>query len=115
MARKDKAQSSKQQQAGSETKKATDLDTLRLKITEMVAGRALAITQAALDDAEEEVNIAAMKYLFELIGLYPPRMSEEQDQQKPDLVATLITKLGLPAEPMVGEESGNKDVKMVGG
>jgi len=114
MAKKGKLQPSKQR-AGSEPKRTTNLDTLRLKITEMVAGRALVITQAALDDAEEEVNVAAMKYLFELIGLYPARSSEERDQEKADLVAILARKLGLPAEPIVEEDTGSEDVRMVGG
>lgn len=62
------------------------------------------MVKAALEDAEKKVNIGAMKFLFEMIGLYPVRAGEERTCEKPDLVDMLLKKMGLPTEPLMNEE-----------
>ena len=64
----------------------------------------MAITKAATDDAEKKINVAAMKYLFELIGLYPVVVEEKKDNEQPDFSETLLRELGLPTEPILDEE-----------
>ena len=41
-----------------------------------------------------------MKYLFEMIGLYPAAVQEET-QGEDSLARTLLRRLGLPEEPML--------------
>ncbi len=44
-----------------------------------------------------------MKYLFEMIGLYPAAAQEER-QSEDSLARTLLRRLGLPEEPMLEAE-----------
>ena|SRR5690242_8351890 len=86
-------------------RKAADLEGLRQRLTGLVASKAVTIVGAALEDAEKKINVAAMKYLFEMIGLYPARAGEEKSAEKPDLVDTLLQNMGLPTEPRNAESS----------
>jgi hypothetical protein len=49
---------------------AADLAALRNKITELVAQNAVPMVQEAIDAVREEGQYQAIKYLFEMIGLY---------------------------------------------
>ena len=51
-----------------------------------------------------------MKYLFELIGLYPATTADESAVED-SLAATLLRRLGLPESPMQ-EQKVTKDVQM---
>ena len=44
-----------------------------------------------------------MKYLFEMIGLYPAA-TQEETQGEDSLARTLLRRLGLPEEPMLQAE-----------
>jgi len=106
---------SKRQKTGAE-KKSDDLEALRQRITRLVAAKAMSITRAAVDDAEKKINVAAMKYLFEMIGLYPSRTGEEPVNQKPEFVDTLLRKMGLPTGPRADEEAvSGEEVRMGSG
>ncbi len=48
-------------------------------------------------------HYAAMKYLFEMIGLYPAA-AQEETQGEDSLARTLLRRLGLPEEPMLEAE-----------
>jgi len=48
-------------------------------------------------------HYSAMKYLFEMIGLYPAA-SQEETQGEDSLARTLLRRLGLPQEPMLEAE-----------
>ena len=48
-------------------------------------------------------HYAAMKYLFEMIGLYPAATQEENEGED-SLARTLLRRLGLPEEPMLEAE-----------
>lgn len=71
-----------------------DLASLRGKITNLVAQNAIAMVQCAIDGVKEEGQYQAIKYLFEMVGLYPAVSSTDE---KPDdsLAALLLQRLGL--------------------
>jgi hypothetical protein len=49
----------------------SDLSALRRQITDQAAQNAVAMVQHAIDAVNEEGQYQAIKYLFEMVGLYP--------------------------------------------
>ena len=47
------------------------LDALRLKITNHVGGKSMEMVKTATEECVKVGNLSALKYLFEVIGLYP--------------------------------------------
>ena len=72
----------------------TDLSALRRRITELVARNAVAMVQQAIDAVKDEGQYQAIKYLFEMIGLYPAIADDESEAQN-SLAQTLLEQLGL--------------------
>ena len=75
----------------------TDLSALRRRITELVARNAVAMVQQAIDAVKEEGQYQAIKYLFEMIGLYPA-VAGDDDEAQSSLAQTLLDQLGLDAD-----------------
>ena len=73
-----------------------DLAELRRKITGLVAQNAVAMVQRAIDSVNEEGQYQAIKYLFEMIGLYPAVASENQEPED-GLAQILLRQLGAAA------------------
>src|SRR5258707_8335367 len=74
---------------------AVDLSVVRREITELVAKNAVGMVQQAIDAVKEEGQYQAIKYLFEMIGLYPATVQGESPVQE-SLAWTLLQQLGLP-------------------
>jgi hypothetical protein len=72
-----------------------ELTSLRRQITELVARNAVAMVQQAIDAVNEEGQYQAIKYLFEMVGLYPASAVEDSPIED-SLVKTLLHHLGLP-------------------
>lgn len=72
-----------------------ELADLRRKITELVAQNAVPMVQLAIDAVREEGQYQAMKYLFEMIGLYPAA-AESESGTEDSLAQILLAQLGLP-------------------
>jgi len=72
----------------------TDLSALRRRITELVARNAIAMVQQAIDAVKEEGQYQAIKYLFEMVGLYPAVVHDEGEAQS-SLAQTLLDQLGV--------------------
>ena len=81
-----------------------DIAGLRRQITDLVAQNAVAMVQHAIDAVNEEGQYQAIKYLFEMVGLYPAAGDDESPLED-SLVKTLMQQLGLPQEmaPEPGE------------
>lgn len=73
-----------------------ELAALRRKITELVAQNAVPMVQQAIDAVREDGQYQAMKFLFEMIGLYPASAEDENGGQD-SLAEILLAQLGLPA------------------
>lgn len=75
----------------------TDLAILRAKITDLVARNAMAMVHCAIDAVQEEGQYQAIKYLFEMVGIYPAAADSESNSDEP-LARTLLQRLGLETE-----------------
>ena len=85
------------------------LPALRKEITDLVARNAVAMVQCAIDGAMEEGQYQAIKYLFELVGIYPANASEA-DEPQDTLSKVLLRQLGVAIaegeEPADNSEEG---------
>ena len=71
----------------------------------MVAHQAGDMVKAAIEEAKKGQS-GALKYLFEMIGLYPATLEAEQTEKREmSLAEYLCRQLGLPMHP-VEEEAG---------
>jgi hypothetical protein len=77
-----------------------DLALLRQEILRRVADHALSMVQCAIDAVEQEGQYQAMKFLFEMVGLYPPEPGTQNDTQD-SLAEILLARLGM--EPRSGQ------------
>jgi hypothetical protein len=75
---------------------------LREQITNMVKDEAVAMVQTTIEEAGKG-HYAAMKYLFEMIGLYPAT-AQTETLGKDSLAKTLLRRMGLPEEPILENE-----------
>jgi hypothetical protein len=80
--------------------KQVDLEGLRRKIANLVGGKALLMVKTSTDEAVKVGDLSAMKYLFELIGLYPASAdstghTESDEGNGNDITAALLAELGI--------------------
>lgn len=94
--------------ARKKSRQATDLAAIRQQITDLVRNQAVPMVEITISEVDKG-HYAAMKYLFEMIGLYPAA-AEEETQEEDSLARTLLRRLGLPEEPML-EAEGAKDCR----
>ena len=73
---------------------AEELSELRRKISDLVARNAVPMVQQAIDAVRDEGQYQAIKYLFEMIGLYPA-IAEEDSESQDSLTQVLLEQLGL--------------------
>jgi hypothetical protein len=78
------------------TTSAAELSELRKKVTELVAQNALPMVQQAIDAVREGGQYQAIKFLFEMIGLYPATAADDSTVED-SLAQTLLDRLGLPS------------------
>src|SRR5205809_3838261 len=88
--------------AGRKSRQATDLAAIRQQITDLVRNQAVPMVEITISEVDKG-HYAAMKYLFEMIGLYPAA-AQEETQGEDSLARTLLRRLGLPEEPMLEAE-----------
>jgi hypothetical protein len=84
-----------------------DLAEIRRQITDLVGNGAVGMVEATMEEAGKG-HYLGMKYLFEMIGLYPATSTDDAPAQD-SLAATLLKRLGLPEastpEPGVTKDS----------
>jgi hypothetical protein len=87
-----------------------ELSELRRKIRELVAQNAVPMVQQAIDAVCEEGQYQAIKYLFEMVGLYPAVAQEESGSQE-SLAQVLLDQLGLASiQPGKHASRGRREV-----
>ena len=91
--------------AGKKPRKSKDVTELRRQIESLVTRKAVTMVETAIGEADKG-HFAAMKYLFEMIGLYPGP-SEAEPQGEDSLARTLLRRLGMPEEaPQASDMTG---------
>ena len=91
------------------SRKPADLAAIRQKITNLVAHKAYEMVKDTVEDIEKKGNLTAVKFLFEMIGLYPGLAGEEEPATGQDSLArALFEKLGLPEEAEGGADSSKQ-------
>ena len=81
-----------------------ELAALRREITELVAKNAVPMVQQAIDAVREDGQYQAIKYLFEMIGLYPA-VAEDESGAQDSLAQILLARLGLTEVAQPGDAS----------
>ena len=78
------------------SQKPVDLEAIRKEIASIVSGEAISMVETTMDEVGKG-HYAAMKFLFEMIGLYP--VSGPTEPAGADSLASqLFRRLGLPEE-----------------
>jgi len=73
---------------------AVDLPLLRREVAELIAKNAVPMVRQAIESVTEEGQYQAIKYLFEMIGLYPAA-AQDESLLRESLARTLLERLGL--------------------
>lgn len=87
--------------APSTSRKPVDMDIVRQNIANLIGASAVSMVETTIAEVDKG-HYAAMKYLFELVGLFPGNL----EPAAPDddvLAKTLLRRLGLPEELKAGE------------
>jgi hypothetical protein len=79
-------------------RKIKDAAELRQQIETLVKREAMHLVGSAIAEADKG-HFAAMKYLFEMIGLYPGT-NEAEPEGEASLARTLLRRLGMPEDPL---------------
>jgi hypothetical protein len=86
--------------------KSVDIARVRQAMTRLVTHQAGNMVRAVIEDAKKGHSVA-LKYLFEMIGLYPATLESEQSEKREMSLAELFCReLGLPmhaGEAQTGE------------
>lgn len=87
------------------------LPELRQKITDLVCRNAVAMVQCAIDGVMEEGQYQAIKYLFEMVGIYPA-VSGEGDAPEDSLSKVLLRHLGVPENESPADSGPSRDMQV---
>ena len=85
------------------SKKPVDLVEVRKDITEIVGSEATELTKAVVGEGLKG-QLAPVKYLFEMTGLYPAMGESQAKPEEASLAKTLLHRLGLPTDPVIAPE-----------
>jgi hypothetical protein len=83
--------------------KPVDMERVREDINNLV-GESATVIAIKLIDVAKTGQLAAAKYLFEVVGLYPATEQTAARAVDKSLAHTLLTRLGLPLEPVITDE-----------
>jgi len=97
------AKKSAKKKSASKIKKPADMVAVRENINVLVRDSAELIAAKVIEVAKMG-QLASAKYLFEAVGLYPATEETAPTQIEDTLAHTLLTRMGLPLEPVVTDE-----------
>ena len=99
----EKRQAKPSTQSAESTNKPVDIVRVRESINNLVGGSAEKIANKVIEEAKRG-QLAAAKYLFEAVGLYPPTEETKPKPKEDALAYTLLRRMGLPTEPLSEED-----------
>lgn len=85
------------------SKKPVDLVEVRKDITNIVGSEARELAKAVVEEGRKG-QLAPVKYLFEMAGLYPPPGGVQEKPEEAALAKTLLDRLGLSHQPVTTQE-----------
>jgi hypothetical protein len=94
---KTKTAATKRRTTSGRSRKPVDLQTVRQQISDLVGGEAVGMVETTIAEVDKG-HYGAMKYLFEMVGLYPPTEGDGAPQGEDVLAKTLLRRLGLPED-----------------
>ncbi len=98
--------SKKSMAASRGSRKPVDLAEIRQQIANLVGNDAIGMVETTIEEVAKG-HYLGMKYLFEMVGLYPST-GGDGDLVPDSMAATLLRRLGLPETP-AAEEKVTKD------
>jgi hypothetical protein len=81
---------------GKGARKPADLSAIREQITNLVGNEAVGMVETTIAEVEKG-HYLALKYLFEMVGLYPTSGPDESPGED-SLARTLLRRLGFPED-----------------
>ncbi len=78
--------------------KPVDLVALRQEIANLVGSKSVEMVTTATQEVCKVGNVAALKYLFDLIGLHPPSGEPVEEADSNELAKVLLSRLNLNRE-----------------
>lgn len=97
---------------GQTSKKPVDLRSLRQQIDNLVGNEAVEMVASTIAEVKKG-HYAALKYLFEMIGLYPASAAQATAEDE-TVTKALFKRLDLPLEPLL-DGTAKEGVKAAGG
>jgi len=98
------AKTKKAKSSGSKGKKELNPVEVRKEIAQMVDSEATKMTEAVIGEGKKG-QLATVKYLFEMAGVYPPLTDGSQATTDEDCLArTLLNRLNIPDKPVGRDE-----------
>ena len=90
-------------------KKETNAADVRKKVSRMVKAKAVKLAEAVIgkteDEVPEDLQLATVKYMFEVAALYPPQADQDAATADEDCLAkTLLNRLNIPDVPIRRDE-----------
>jgi hypothetical protein len=90
-------------------KKETNSADVRKRVSTMVKSKAMAMTKSVMGETQKgvtkDMQLATVKYLFEVASIYPPQRDQEAATDEEDSLAkTLLRRLNIPEEPIRRDE-----------
>jgi hypothetical protein len=90
-------------------KKETNAADVRKKVSRMVKAKAVKLAEAVIgkteDEVPEDLQLATVKYMFEVAAIYPPQADQDAATADEDCLAkTLLNRLNIPDVPIRRDE-----------
>ena len=104
MVAKKKSAKAKRASSKGSAKAPVNLEEVRERVRRVIAEKAEEMTNANAEEASKG-NLTPLKYLFEVLGLYPATAAEETEPTEGnDLARVLLKRLNFPFEGPADEE-----------
>jgi len=95
--------------SGTRAKKETSPADVRKKVSKIVHAKAVKMARAVIGETDEkmreDLQLATVKYLFEMAEIYPPQADQDVATADEDCLAkTLLNRLNIPDVPIRRDE-----------
>ncbi len=113
MAAKKKSAKAKSKSPKSTAKGPLNLGEVRERVRRVIAAQAEKMTSANIEEASKG-NLSPLKYLFEVLGLYPATAAEEPEAaESNDLARVLLKRFNFPFQGPADEEPSEPSTEVV--